>query len=122
MEVVAYLHYKRVVHCDLKPENFVYKHKGSDELKLIDFGLSQRLPEDGRPLTKMNGPLHYVAPEVIAQAYDEKADVWSTGIILYTMLCGVMPWRGSNARVIQRIRAGEPSFDALAWPTLSAPA
>lgn len=119
LQAVAYLHRNEIMHGDLKPENFVYKHKGGEVLKLIDFGFAARLPRDGSPLTDGRGSLHYVAPEVLARAYDEKADLWSMGILLYVMLVGDSPWPGSDAQVLRRISAAEPRFEPQAWKMLS---
>lgn len=115
---VSYLHERKIVHCDLKLENFMFEREGCDHLKLIDFGLAKRYT--GEPIPQCCGSLHYVAPEVINCAFDTKADMWSLGVTLYVLLCGAMPWRGDDEEVSRRIRAGEPYFHPPLWQRLSA--
>lgn len=119
MLAVAFLHQRRVLHGDLKPENFVYKRGEPEVLKLIDFGFAKRLPEDGGKLKAGRGSLHYVSPEVLAGSYDERADLWSMGVVLHVMLCGDSPWPGSDAQVLQRISAAQPRFEPQTWARLS---
>jgi calcium-dependent protein kinase len=67
--------------------------KGSDYLKLIDFGIA--IHYNGKqPLTSRIGTPYYIAPEVLCKKYDEKCDLWSTGVILYMMLTYRPPFKG----------------------------
>lgn len=73
-------------HRDIKPENFVFESPSSNNIKLIDFGLSSSfisLKESGnKPLMRMRTPVGtkiYVAPEVYKKEYTEKCDIWSAG-------------------------------------------
>ena len=96
LEVITYLHRdKRICHRDIKPENFliVIKEDASVEVKLIDFGFASII--DDRQLMKDNlGTPMYMAPEiVIGEAYNEKIDIWSAGILLFNMLTGYQPFR-----------------------------
>ncbi len=70
-------------------------HAQNANLKIIDFGAARKL-EKNRLLTKQIGTAYYIAPEVLNKAYDEKCDVWSCGVILYILLCGYPPFRGST--------------------------
>lgn len=118
LSAAAYLHGRGIVHRDLKLDNFVYSSNDSDRLKLIDFGLATRW--DGR--TEMNyacGTLFYMAPEVMACAYSDKADVWSIGVIAYMLLCGCMPWSGTDAEIKAMIRAGTPLLSTPEFQQLS---
>lgn len=88
MEAVAYLHNHKILHRDIKLENVVFeKDSGEPEkmsVKLIDFGLS--VTSDNIELFKKSGTPGYVAPEVlIADTYGTQVDVFSLGVILYTM-------------------------------------
>lgn len=91
LSAVNHLHKKNIVHRDLKPENIVLIESGNNEvfIKLIDFGTSITIK--GKNLTQELGTIYYIAPEVFMNNYNEKADIWSCGIILYTMLCGHPP-------------------------------
>ena len=101
LSAVNHLHKKRIVHRDLKPENIVLiEAKNKDVfIKLIDFGTSITIK--GKNLTQELGTIYYIAPEVFMNNYNEKADIWSCGIILYTMLCGHPPFCGNKENTIK---------------------
>lgn len=107
---IAYCHAHGVCHRDLKPENFCLESdSGEARVKLIDFGLSQRMFD--YPMTHACGSLYYVAPEVFKQNYTEKCDVWSLGIITFALLCGCLPFDGHDDREVYRaIRSGKYTF------------
>ncbi|XWS14874.1 hypothetical protein CRYUN_Cryun35bG0046500 [Craigia yunnanensis] len=89
---VEYCHSKGVYHRDLKPENLLLDSLGN--LKISDFGLSA-LPEQGVSLLRTTcGTPNYVAPEVLShKGYDGAvADVWSSGVILYVLMAGYLPF------------------------------
>lgn len=115
LSAVNHLHKKSIVHRDLKPENIVFiKTKNEKEkanqsnknnkedifIKLIDFGTSISIKKDGN-LTQELGTIYYIAPEVFKNNYNERADIWSVGIILYTMLCGHPPFCGNKEEIIK---------------------
>ncbi len=85
----AHLHL--VAHRDLKPENILIGP--NNVLKIADFGLSN-LMKDGKLLKTSCGSLNYAAPEIIGHRPYEgtSVDVWSCGVILYTMLVGALPF------------------------------
>lgn len=126
--VVSYLHANKICHRDLKPENFlVRKAAGVNQLhlKLSDFGTAKRF--DLNPLvTKVCTPL-YVAPEVLRTKppleYSEKVDVWACGIILYQMICGQVPFSGSNdLELLKKVRRGMFEFLPVErWQQVSEP-
>jgi calcium-dependent protein kinase len=101
LSAVNHLHKKRIVHRDLKPENIVLIEAKNKEvfIKLIDFGTSITIK--GKNLTQELGTIYYIAPEVFMNNYNEKADIWSCGIILYTMLCGHPPFCGNKENTIK---------------------
>ncbi|MCO5600803.1 hypothetical protein L7F22_054919 [Adiantum nelumboides] len=92
--VVQSCHSLGVMHRDLKPENFLFLMDNGDsplELKAIDFGLSTFF-KPGEVFEDLVGSPYYVAPEVLKKSYGPEADVWSAGVILYILLCGVPPF------------------------------
>jgi len=99
LSAIYYLHSRGIAHCDLKPENFLFKHKrpsskASDDfgsIKLIDFGMA-KIVKWRRYHTRLRGTPYYMAPEVIKGKYDQSADMWSMGIILYVMVYGFPPF------------------------------
>ena len=117
---IYYMHSRGVVHCDLKPENILIKNeKGKEVIKLIDFGLS-KIHKQGSYLTEKTGTYMYMSPEQIDGKYDETADIWSVGVILYTMIYGIGPWYSSKdneynmkSNIIKRIKKG---FDTKMFP------
>ncbi|CAI5523672.1 unnamed protein product, partial [Closterium sp. Naga37s-1] len=88
-------HKHGVMHRDLKPENFLFANNQEDAaLRAIDFGLSIMF-KPGETLSEIVGSPYYMAPEVLRKNYGPLADVWSAGVILYILLCGVPPfWAG----------------------------
>lgn len=81
-------------------------------IKLIDFGTSIYI--NNQPLTQELGTIYYIAPEVFKNNYNEKCDLWSCGVILYTMLCGHPPFRGRKEEEIKnKILKGEGNIASL---------
>ena len=111
LSAINHLHKKNIVHRDIKPENIVLitlneednknKNKKNEVfIKLIDFGTSASIKNE-KILHEELGTIYYIAPEVFKSNYNEKADVWSCGIILYTMLCGHPPFLGNDEQSIK---------------------
>mmetsp|Transcript_10491 Transcript_10491/g.23835 ORF Transcript_10491/g.23835 Transcript_10491/m.23835 type:complete len:585 (-) Transcript_10491:34-1788(-) len=103
---VNYIHNQGVVHRDLKLENFLYETKTSNHLKLIDFGFSH-IWEPNSKMAACCGTLSYMAPEVLNKSYTSQCDLWSLGAIVFVLLLGRMPFAGTDAEVIDRIRRGQ---------------
>lgn len=117
---VAYLHANQIAHRDLKLENFLYEKKTNDHLKLIDFGFA-KFWDRSTMMSQACGSVHYVAPEVLAHAYTNKADMWSLGVITYMLLTGSPPFHGTDTEVLKKVRAGMPHFSSR-FKRLSEPA
>ena len=96
---ITYAHQEDVLHRDLKPSNiFLAKDsKGKIIIKVLDFGIAKILDPEETKITKTNsviGTPHYMSPEQINndKNIDQRADIYSLGIILYEMLCGKVPF------------------------------
>jgi len=77
-----------VLHRDLKPENVMVGHDNTD-VKIIDFGLAVRCPEDGTLQTPIVGTAEYLAPEALSEGlYSRASDLWGAGAVLHMMLTG----------------------------------
>eukprot|EP00891_Asterochloris_glomerata_P005079 jgi/Astpho2/5079/Aster-08016 len=120
LKVVAHCHSLGVIHRDLKPENFLLATKASDaELKATDFGLSV-FYRPGQEFKDIVGSAYYVAPEVLRRRYSSQADIWSCGVILYILLCGVPPfWGESEQQIFDSILKGHLDFTSDPWPHIS---
>ena len=95
---LEYIHSLGIVHRDLKPENLLLTN--DHLLKIIDFGLSNYFTNDADQkllITPCGSPC-YASPEMVAgKKYNGfKIDIWATGIVLYAMLCGYLPFEDKN--------------------------
>lgn len=120
VEVVQLCHKHGVIHRDLKPENFLFANKKENSpLKAIDFGLSIFF-KPGEKFSEIVGSPYYMAPEVLKRNYGPEIDIWSAGVILYILLCGVPPfWAESEQGVAQAILRGLIDFKREPWPSIS---
>jgi calcium-dependent protein kinase len=120
VSAVSYLHSHGIVHRDLKPENILFLAPKDLQIKLIDFGLATKIPPPGKFLTEKVGTPYYVSPQVLSGSYNEKADVFSCGVIMYTILCGYPPFYGdTDAEILKRIRAGKYTFPDQEWAAIT---
>merc|ERR1719230_500696 len=118
---INYLHSRDIVHRDIKLENFLYEHKDSEHLKLIDFGFSKIW----QPNTKMAascGTLAYVAPEVLRQSYTSKCDMWSFGVTIFIVLLGYLPFSGPESHQCTAIKQGKYKKKPESWSKISSSA
>ncbi|KAA3456226.1 calcium-dependent protein kinase 34 [Gossypium australe] len=120
MQVVKYCHDNGIVHRDLKPENILLATKSSSSpIKLADFGLATYIKQ-GENLHGTVGSPFYIAPEVLTGGYDEAADVWSAGVILYILLSGMPPFGGkTKSKIFDAVRAAELRFPIDPWDHIS---
>ncbi|KAJ9615685.1 Calmodulin-dependent protein kinase cmk2 [Cladophialophora chaetospira] len=122
LEAVDYLHQRNIVHRDLKPENLLYLTREADsELVLADFGIAKTLESPGAVLTSMAGSFGYAAPEVmLKQGHGKAVDMWSLGVITYTLLCGYSPFRSENlADLVDECKSGRIIFHERYWKDVS---
>ncbi|KAJ5089690.1 hypothetical protein N7532_008374 [Penicillium argentinense] len=122
LDAVNYLHRRNIVHRDLKPENLLYLTRASDsELVLADFGIAKMLENPSEVLTSMAGSFGYAAPEVmLKQGHGKAVDMWSLGVITYTLLCGYSPFRSENLTdLIEECRGGRIIFHERYWKDVS---
>ena len=95
IQALSFIHKHNIVHRDIKPENLLLKH--NNILAIIDFGLSNQY-KDNKTLNTPCGSPCYAAPEMIlGRKYNGlNVDIWSSGIVLYAMVCGYLPFEDKN--------------------------
>ena len=119
---LKYIHFNRVIHRDLKPDNILLNFKNiedknnmnllSAEVKIIDFGLARQLEENELANTAAGSPIH-MDPLILnkfnkaggyekLQGYDERVDIWSLGTIFYQMLTGEQLFNASGINELQK--------------------
>ncbi|KAJ0967883.1 hypothetical protein J5N97_024800 [Dioscorea zingiberensis] len=120
VNVVHVCHFMGVIHRDLKPENFLLATPDEySEIKATDFGLSVFI-EEGKVYREIVGSAYYVAPEVLKRNYGKEIDVWSAGVILYILLCGMPPfWAETEKGIFDAVLQGHVDFKSAPWPTIS---
>ncbi|TMS13244.1 Ribosomal protein S6 kinase alpha-2 [Larimichthys crocea] len=107
-KTVEYLHSQGVVHRDLKPSNIRYSDdSGLPEcIRICDFGFAKQLRAENGLLMTPCYTATFMAPEVLRkQGYDAACDIWSLGILLYTMIAGFSPFASSSEDSAEEILA-----------------
>lgn len=107
---------------DLKPENLLYLTKDLDsDLVLADFGIAKMLDRKDEVLTTMAGSFGYAAPEVmLKRGHGKPVDMWSMGVITYTLLCGYSPFRSETLQdLIEECTHNQVVFHERYWKDVS---
>lgn len=107
---------------DLKPENLLYLTSApTSDLVLADFGIAKMLDSKDEVLTTMAGSFGYAAPEVmLKRGHGKPVDMWSLGVITYTLLCGYSPFRSENLQdLIDECSNAKVIFHERYWKDVS---
>jgi len=106
-----YLHKHRIVHRDIKLENFLYESRADNAaLKLIDFGFAKVWDPDTLMMARC-GSIAYVSPDVLTgMGYTSQCDVWSLGVVVFMLLSGYPPFHGSEISLRAKIKGSPPNF------------
>jgi len=118
---VNYCHRDNIAHLDLKSKNLLLSSDDDDtSVKLADFGFAQRVMYPNS-LSRRCGTPFFVAPEIISrQPYDQRADMWSVGVIIYLLLSGHLPFTGINANeLFAEVLRGDVAFNQPEWANIS---
>jgi len=116
-EALEEIHNRQIVHRDVKPSNIVLSRHG--HVKVMDFGIAKQIPSvvttaetvDYPAKTRIVGTVAYMAPEQLrGTEADERSDIFSFGVVLYEMICGVHPFKKKTSRAtINSILREEPA-------------
>ena len=119
-ESIDYLHnVQNIVHCDIKPENYVVifdkKNNKIPILKLVDFGNIRKKPINKERLYNFSGTKEYMAPEAMENyGFNEKIDIWAAGIIMFNMLTGADPFMSdTDSQYRDNIKFKEIKFEYI---------
>lgn len=106
---LAYAHMQGVTHRDIKPGNLLYAAAPTD-VRIGDFGLALNVSAETTQITGVGSPA-YMSPEQIREELvDHRTDLYSLGVVMYQMLCGKLPFHGSNKfSIIYQITQQEPA-------------
>lgn len=97
LRALQHAHEKGIIHRDIKPQNIMLLEDGT--IKVTDFGIARFSQAETQTMTdKAIGSVHYIAPEQALGGYiNDKADIYSVGVMLYEMLTGQLPFVADNA-------------------------
>ncbi|XP_049279547.1 ovarian-specific serine/threonine-protein kinase Lok isoform X1 [Anopheles funestus] len=121
---VKYLHEQGITHRDLKPDNILLEDENEYTLlKVSDFGLSKFVRKNSVMRTICGTPL-YVAPEVLQTggrgSYTRKVDIWSLGVVLFTMLSGTLPFSDDyGSPAVEQIKRANFQMRHTVWKKVS---
>ena len=118
VRALNYLHSNRIIHRDMKPQNILIGQNGA--VKLCDFGFARAMSYNTMVLTSIKGTPLYMAPELVQeQPYNQTADLWSLGCILYELYYGQPPFYTNNIyTLIQQIVRDPVKFPEPISPAL----
>ncbi len=108
LSILAHLHSKGIVHCDIKPHNVILMKNG--KLKLTDFGIA-RVPGVilDLPADRAVGTVYYVSPEQAeGKVLDHRSDLYSLGIMMYEMASGKLPFMSNDIDKVARMQSSAP--------------
>ncbi len=102
-QALGFIHSRRLIHADIKPENLRINTEG--QVKLMDFGLMQAT--DTRSNGQLTGTVAYMAPEIPQRGVmNETTDIYSLGVMAYEMLAGVQPFVGTTVLDVIKAHIG----------------
>ncbi|KAM9466118.1 serine/threonine-protein kinase D3 isoform 1-T1 [Clarias gariepinus] len=116
---LRHLHFKNIVHCDLKPENVLLASaEPFPQVKLCDFGFARIIGEKSFRRSVVGTPA-YLAPEVLrSKGYNRSLDMWSVGVIIYVSLSGTFPFN-EDEDINDQIQNAAFMYPPMPWKEIS---
>ena len=115
LSVISYMNERNLVHCDLNPTHLLIAKSGS--LKMVDFAAVQKtskLESESKPNA------YYTSPEGLRGNFCKKSDMWSCGVLLYTLLCGYPPFNGAtDLEIADKVKETPVEFPKSEWDFVS---
>ena len=111
LSAMKYMHKNKIIHRDLKLGNLFLSEKM--EIKIGDFGLATKMDFEGERKKTVCGTPNYIAPEILESknGHSYEVDIWSLGVILYTLLIGKPPFETNDVKsTYRRIRMNAYTF------------
>jgi serine/threonine protein kinase len=113
-------HRQHIVHRDIKPDNIILNSSAAGlRVKVLDFGIAKLRDDTASHLTQTGsvmGTPHYMSPEqCLGEELDDRADIYSVGVVLFEMLCGRVPFNApiSTAVVVQHVNQPPPPLRTI---------
>ncbi len=95
LKALQHAHEKGIIHRDIKPHNVMLLRDGT--IKVTDFGIARFVATQGTLKNEALGSVHYISPEQARGGHiDTRTDIYSTGVMLYEMITGRLPYEGDN--------------------------
>ncbi|XP_077402506.1 uncharacterized protein LOC144036080 [Vanacampus margaritifer] len=111
VSALYYLHSRRILHRDMKPQNILFDKNGV--VKLCDFGFARAMSISTMVVTSIKGTPLYMSPELVAEKpYDHTADLWALGCILYEIHTGTPPFCADSIFHLGQLIVKDP----IQWP------
>ncbi|KAK6109169.1 Immunoglobulin I-set domain family protein [Brugia pahangi] len=120
LQGVQQMHNNGIVHLDLKPENIMLISTGNNDIKIVDFGLAQKI-DTKESATLLFCTAEFCPPEVInMEPVGLSADMWATGVITYALLSGASPFVGAtNQETIVNVSCSDWHYRDTIWNEVS---
>lgn len=107
VHALYYLHSRRIIHRDMKPQNILISSSGI--VKLCDFGFARSMSTNTIVLTSIKGTPLYMAPELVQELpYNHTVDLWSLGVIIYELFVGQPPFYTNSIYTLIHLIVKDP--------------